>query len=107
MSNMPPAKSSDFSLMSVPAFWPMAMGAAMLEEGRELYARNLKFVDEEIKIHNELRPKLATPNQMRLELRTMALRDYGTPTGIPTSRRRAPCRSHGDDRRLSSRPKPD
>jgi polyhydroxyalkanoate depolymerase len=84
MSNTPPVKSSDLSLMSVPAFWPMAMAAAMLDEGRELYAKNLKFVDEEIKIHDELRPTLATPNQIRLDLRTMALRDYGQPKGIPT-----------------------
>ncbi len=77
-------KSSDLALMSVPAFWPMAMATAMLEEGAELYARNVKFVDEEIKIHDELRPVLATPNQVRLDLRTMVLRDYGKPGGIPT-----------------------
>ena len=50
-----PVKSTDLSLMSVPAFWPMAMATAMLEEGTELYAKNLKFVEEEIKIHDELR----------------------------------------------------
>ena len=62
----------------------MSMAAAMLDEGRELYARNLKFVDEEIKIHDEFRPTLATPHQTRMKLRTMALRDYGVPKGIPT-----------------------
>jgi len=62
----------------------MAMATAMLEEGTELYAKNLKFVEEEIKIHDELRPTLATPNQVRLDLRTMVLRDYGKPGGIPT-----------------------
>ena len=77
-------KSSELSLASVPAFWPMAMAAAMVEEGTELYAKNLKFVEEEIKIHDELRPKLATPNQVRLDLRTMVLRDYGKPGGMPT-----------------------
>ena len=55
----------------------MAMATAMFEQGTELYAKNLKFVDEEIKIHDELRPTLATPNQVRLDLRTMVLRDYG------------------------------
>jgi polyhydroxyalkanoate depolymerase len=60
------------------------MATAMMEEGTELYARNLKFAEEEIKIHDELRPKLATPNQVRLDLRTMVLRDYGKPGGIPT-----------------------
>ena len=77
-----PAK--DLSLLSVPAFWPMAMATTMLEEGTELYAKNLKFVEEEIKIHDDLRPTLATPNQVRLDLRTMVLRDYGKPGGIPT-----------------------
>jgi len=77
-------ESENPSLLSVPAFWPMAMAATMLEERIELYAKNLKFVEEEIKIHGELRPTLATPNQIRLDLRTMMLRDYGTPGGIPT-----------------------
>jgi hypothetical protein len=83
MPNEPSAKTPDLS-QSVPAFWPMAMAKETMEKGVELYAWNLKFVDEEIKIHDELRPALATPNQMRLDLRTMVLRDYGTPGGIPT-----------------------
>ena len=62
----------------------MALAAALVEQGIELYARNLKFVEEEIRINNELRPKLATPNRVRLDLRTMTLRDYGTSRGIPT-----------------------
>jgi len=78
-------KSHELSLTSVPAFWPMAMAASLAEEGLELYARNLKFIEEEIKINEELRPRLATPNQIRLDLRTMKLRDYGNPgDGIPT-----------------------
>ena len=80
----PSVKSSELSLLSVPAFWPMAMATAMLEGEVEVYAKNLKFVEEEIKIHDELRPVLATPNQVRLDLRTMVLRDYGKPDGIPT-----------------------
>jgi poly(3-hydroxyalkanoate) synthetase len=84
MPRKPSVKSSDVSLLSIPAFWPMAMATAMIEEGTELYAKNLKFIEEEIKIHDELRPALATPNQVRLDLRTMALRDYGKPGGIPT-----------------------
>ncbi len=71
-------------LLSVPAFWPVAMAATMLKEGTDLYATNLKFVEEEIKIHGELRPKLATPNEIRLDLRTMVLRDYGKLGRIPT-----------------------
>ncbi len=58
MSKKPSVKSSELSLLSVPAFWPMA--TAMMEEESELYARNVKFAEEEIKIHDELRPKLAT-----------------------------------------------
>ncbi|HUI22379.1 MAG TPA: alpha/beta fold hydrolase [Methylocella sp.] len=60
------------------------MAAALAEEGAELYARNINFIEEEIKIHDELRPRLATPNQIRLNLRTMVLRDYGKPGGTPT-----------------------
>jgi poly(3-hydroxyalkanoate) synthetase len=84
MPQHPAVKSSERSRTCVPAFWPVAMATAMLEEGTELYARNLKFVEEEIKINDDLRPTLATPNRLRLDLRTMALRDYGTPGGIPT-----------------------
>lgn len=84
MARKPAVKHSEFSLASVPAFWPMAMAASLVEEGAELYARNLKFVEEEIKIHDELRPNLATPNTVRLDLRTMKLRDYGKPGGLPT-----------------------
>jgi poly(3-hydroxyalkanoate) synthetase len=62
----------------------MAMAAKLIEEETELYAKNLKFVAEEIKIHADLRPKLATPNRVRLDLRTMLLRDYGESGGIPT-----------------------
>ncbi|MDR3468023.1 MAG: alpha/beta fold hydrolase [Xanthobacteraceae bacterium] len=68
----------------IPAFWPMAMAAALTEAGTALYARNLKFVEEEIRINAGLRPALATPNTVRLDLRTMQLRDYGKPGGIPT-----------------------
>lgn len=79
MTYMPPVKPADLALASVPAFWPMAMAAALAEQGASLYARNLKFVEEEIRIHEGLRPRLATPNRVRLDLRTMALRDYGAP----------------------------
>jgi polyhydroxyalkanoate depolymerase len=69
---------------AVPAFWPMAMAAELVENGLDLYAKNLKFIEEEIRIHDELRPKLATTNVVRLELRTMTLRDYGNAKGDPT-----------------------
>ena len=69
------AKSADLAFPSVPAFWPMSMATALLEKRSELYVKNLKFVDEEIRIHENLRPKLATPNRPRLDLRTMVFRD--------------------------------
>ncbi len=84
MPQTQPGKSSNFSLTSVPAFWPMIMAASLVEQGAGLYVRNLKFGEEEIKIHDELRPGLATANTVRLDLRTMLLREYGTPRGIPT-----------------------
>jgi hypothetical protein len=71
-------------LLSIPAFWPAMVASALTARGAELYARNLKFIEEEVKIHDALRPQLATPNQVRLDLRTMVLRDYGKPQGIPT-----------------------
>jgi poly(3-hydroxyalkanoate) synthetase len=79
-----PVKAAALSMTSVPALWPMAMAAALWEQGVQLAARNLKFVEEDIKIHASLRPRLATPNQVRLDLRTMVLRDYGKPGGLPT-----------------------
>ena len=84
MTEQPSAKPSEFALTSVPAFWPMAMAAKMVEDGLELYAKNATFMEEEIKINGELRPALATKNQVRLDLRTMKLRDYGSPGGLPT-----------------------
>ena len=72
------------SLLSVPAFWPMAAAESMMESGEALFAKSFAFAEEEAKIHQELRPELATPNRARLDLRTMVLRDYGKPGGLPT-----------------------
>jgi poly(3-hydroxyalkanoate) synthetase len=83
MTQQPFVKSADLPPIGVPAFWPMATAAAMIEQGLDLYARNLEFVAEEIKLRG-LRPALATPNRLRLDLRTMFLREYGKPSGIPT-----------------------
>jgi poly(3-hydroxyalkanoate) synthetase len=62
----------------------MALAGSMLKDGAALYAKNVEFIGEEVKINSELRPKLATPNILRLDLRSMALRDYGKPGGLPT-----------------------
>jgi polyhydroxyalkanoate depolymerase len=84
MENHATVNPPDFSPASIPAFWPVAMASSLAAEGADLYAKNLKFVEEEIRIHEDLRPALATPNQVRLDLRTMLLRDYGRPGNIPT-----------------------
>ena len=84
MPTNPAVKPAELSFTSIPAFWPVAMASSLAAEGAELYAKNLKFVEEEIKIHGNLRPTLATPNRVRLDLRTMLLRDYGSPSQIPT-----------------------
>jgi len=60
MTKKPSVKSSELTLLSVPALWPMAMATTMLEQGTELYAKNLKFAEEEIKIHGKLKPALPT-----------------------------------------------
>jgi len=87
MTNETPTSAPDDaepSASAIPAFWPMAMAAALMQTGTQLYARNLKFIEEEIRIRADLRPTLATPNTVRLDLRTMQLRDYGRPGTIPT-----------------------
>lgn len=72
------------SSLSVPAFWPMVLASTLAEQGADLYARNIKFIGEEVRIHDQLRPRLATANEVRLDLRTMTVRDYGGPGGLPT-----------------------
>ncbi len=84
MSETRGAKTAEFAGVGVPAFWPVAMAAGLVEAGAEIFAKNLEFVEEEIKINEGLRPKLATANKVRLELRTMTLRDYGSGGGLPT-----------------------
>jgi polyhydroxyalkanoate depolymerase len=88
MPNTAAAETSSLSPphapISVPAFWPMVMAAELMKTGTQTLAKNLKFVDEEIKIHEKQRPAVATPNVVRLDLRTMTLREYGRPAGIPT-----------------------
>jgi polyhydroxyalkanoate depolymerase len=80
----PPVSSSELSKISVPAFWPMTMANGLLEQQLDLYAKNLRFIEEEIKIYGELRPTLATAHRTRLDLRTMLLREYGAGQRVPT-----------------------
>lgn len=72
--------------VGVPLFWPMLTAARMAEQGLELYARNLKFLSEEVKIHHLKRPEPATANRIMLDLRTVTFRDYSAPDakGIAT-----------------------
>lgn len=54
----------------------------MIEDGLDRMSRSFKFLGEEIKIYNLLRPDLATPNEVRLDLRMVKLRDYGKPGAL-------------------------
>ena len=40
MPKKPSVESADLSLLSVPAFWPMAITTAMFKKDTEFYARN-------------------------------------------------------------------
>ncbi|MEZ5707087.1 MAG: alpha/beta fold hydrolase [Burkholderiaceae bacterium] len=61
------------------------MAGALIRQGSTLVAKNLRFVEQEIRHHHPKPPELATAHQTRLDLRTMVLRDYGQPgQGIPT-----------------------
>jgi polyhydroxyalkanoate depolymerase len=68
----------------LPFFWPVALVAGTEKAKLELAVKNLEFVREEVKLHRELKAKVASPNVVRLDLRTMVLRDYGRPGGMPT-----------------------
>ncbi len=70
--------------LSLPLFWPVALVAGMEKAKADLALRNLEFIQEEIKLHGGLKAKVASPNVVRLDLRTMVLRDYGRTGGIPT-----------------------
>jgi len=71
--------------IDVPLFWPMIAATQMAEAGLKLTADNMKFMNEEVKIHHDLKPKLASANRVLLDLRTMAFRDYSAAgaTGLP------------------------
>src|SRR5208283_5095797 len=67
--------------LSLPLFWPVAIVAGMEKAKADLALKNLEFVQEDIRVHGGLKPEFATPNVIRLDLRTMALREYGRPGG--------------------------
>ncbi len=82
-SDAPQSPASEtISPITAAFFWPLAVG----ESEWNLYARNLKFFGEAAKLDYGLQPELATANEVRLDLRTMTLRDYSltAATGVPT-----------------------
>ncbi|MCW8807850.1 MAG: alpha/beta fold hydrolase [Rhodanobacter sp.] len=72
--------------LNVPFFWPVNLAADMAEQGLELAARNVKFLNEEMRLHGGIKPSLASVHEVRLKLRTLDLCEYSAPgaTGIPT-----------------------
>ncbi len=84
MDQSTPIATRDLRGGDVPFFWPMAAAAQIYEKGMDLYAKNIKFLGEEVKIHHELRPALATANRVMLDLRTMLFRDYSSPGAAGT-----------------------
>jgi len=96
--------------LNVPFFWPVQLASSMAEQGMALLARNVKFADEELRLHDgSIKPMLATAHSVRLKLRTLDLCDYSAPgcQGHPHPGQRALCRPYLDDRRLPRRPELD
>jgi poly(3-hydroxybutyrate) depolymerase len=83
MTKAPPIAPAALAL---PMFWPIAAATALFGAEMDLAARNLKFMAEEAKISGTAKPQFATPSTVRLELRTLILRDYsgGDAEGLPT-----------------------
>ena len=84
MPKKPSVKSSELSLASVPAFWPMAMATAMLEAGHRALCQEPQIRRRRDQDPRRSETHAGDANQVRLDLRTMVLRDYGKPGGIPT-----------------------
>ena len=78
----PPHRLSGLAL---PALWPIAIATAMTEAGLEVGAKALSFLAEEEKISHSPSPRLASPNAVWRDLRTMLFRDYSAGRqGVPT-----------------------
>jgi len=63
---------------SVPLFWPMAFAAQAFKQGQEMMDKQLRFLEEEAKLHAVHHPRMATRHRERLRLRTLTLREYGS-----------------------------
>jgi polyhydroxyalkanoate depolymerase len=72
------------SAISLPFLWPLAAAVGGGQAALEMASHGIGFVAEEIRLTG-LRPELATPNRIALDLRTMVLRDYSADgaTGVP------------------------
>jgi len=83
MIQRPPIDPAELAL---PMFWPIAAAKALFDAELGLAAHNLKFLAEEAKLATVPQPRFATANTVRLELRTLSLRDFsGVDTGgLPT-----------------------
>ena len=70
---------------SVPLFWPMAAAWHLGEQALSLVQRSADFATEAAVIDHPPQPAWATPNQVRLELATMRLREFtdSAAQGIP------------------------
>lgn len=70
---------------SVPLFWPLAAAWHLGEQALSLMQRSADFATEAAIIDHPPQPEWATPNQVRLELATMRLREFtdNTAKGIP------------------------
>lgn len=84
---MTPSKPAHKTLnINVPFFWPVTIAEDMAEQGLQLVSHNVKFLDEELRLHGGIKPALATAHRIHLKLRTLDLCDYSVPhaRGIPT-----------------------
>lgn len=64
---------------SVPWFWPYAAAIELAEAGARQFQDNLRFVQASEAITAPPPPEWATPNEVRLELDTMRLREFRRP----------------------------
>lgn len=62
---------------AVPLFWPMALAAEAFRASQTLVDKNLRFLEEEARLHAIHHPQMATRNTLRMRLRTVSLREYG------------------------------
>ncbi len=83
---MTPTPTPTAQALELPMFWPVATAAALFEAGEAVVAHNLDFLAEEARIEASPEPRFATANTVRLDLRTLRLREYGDPgaAGPPT-----------------------